>query len=537
VSQLSAFVLGAVLAGAAAMGQAPKVVGYPISGTVVDHVTNRPIARALVRLSPVNGPGELNSMTDESGQFAFSDIPKGKYRLAAQRRGQRPQWFHETGQYSTAVVTGPDVDSTGIVFPLQALGSISGSVLDEEGEPVPSANVQLLREMVNEGEKQVLQVGNCTANSLAQFRCGNLAAGTYYLAVQVPPSQGAVVGGPQVAREVSDVDVTYPLTYYGDTSDGQAASPIQLAEGAMAQVQVTMRPVPIIHVPFAGGRSGNGSWSPPQLFVRGPGGVRMGVSNFMLVIGDNKAEISGIPAGHYLVQYQRFSPGRSPVSTFQDLDLADGAPLTVANSVNGSKISGQVVFEGGVHPESPLQLVFFDRTNGGGTGAEVGADGTIAFKEGTFAPGLYSMQTASPGFYLRSITVKGARKVGGQIELLEGSSASITIVATPVESLSKLDGFALRDGKPVPGAMVLLVPKNLESTSLFRRDQSDSDGSFTMAAIPAGQYTLIGIDDDGRGLAYKDRAVLEPYLADGQTIEFPLRSKEPVKVSVRARIR
>jgi hypothetical protein len=110
-------------------------------------------------------------------------------------------------------------------------------------------------------------------------------------------------------------------------------------------------------------------------------------------------------------------------------------------------------------------------------------------------------------------------------------------VATPVESLSKLDGFALRDAKPVPGAMVLLIPKNLASTSLFRRDQSDSDGSFTMTAIPAGQYTLIGIADDGRGLAYKDRTVLEPYLAEGQTIEFPLRSKEPVKVSVRARIR
>src|SRR5947209_18629597 len=124
MSQLAVFVLSVVLAVAAAMQQAPNVAGYPIRGTVVDHVTNRPLARALVRLSPVNGPGELNSITGEDGQFAFSNIPKGKYRLSAQRRGQRPQWFHGTGQYSTAVVTGPEVDSTAIVFPLHTLGSI-----------------------------------------------------------------------------------------------------------------------------------------------------------------------------------------------------------------------------------------------------------------------------------------------------------------------------------------------------------------------------------------------------------------------------
>jgi hypothetical protein len=330
-------------------------------------------------------------------------------------------------------------------------------------------------------------------------------------------------------------DVAYPVTYYGDTTDAKAASPIVLVEGATAQIQVSVRAAPNIHVPIPGDRFGSGI-SSPQLYVRGPGGMRVGVATLILPAGDNRTELSGIPAGRYLVQLQPMSMGRTTAPTLQEIDFADGVPLLIPNSANTIKVSGQMIFEGGVRPASEFQVVLVDRANGFGTAGQVGVDGAIKFTDLTFAPGLYSVQLGSSDFYVRSVAVKGARKVGEQIELVEASSAVITIVATPVESLSKLDGFALRDGKPVAGAMLLLVPKDLNSTSLFRRDQSDSDGSFSMAAIPAGRYTLIGIDDDGRGLVYKDPAVIQPYLAEGQTLEFPLRSKEPVKVAVHPRL-
>ena len=42
------------------------------------------------------------------------------------------------------------------------------------------------------------------------------------------------------------------------------------------------------------------------------------------------------------------------------------------------------------------------------------------------------------------------------------------------------------DGKPLAGAMILLVPEDAEmNLPKFRRDQSDSDGTFTAARRPA----------------------------------------------------
>jgi hypothetical protein len=167
--------------------------------------------------------------------------------------------------------------------------------------------------------------------------------------------------------------------------------------------------------------------------------------------------------------------------------------------------------------------------------APVGPDGALAFTGQDLFPGLYSIRLSDPAYYIKSIAVKGARMVGDKLELLEGSSATLSVVAAPTGTLSQLDGFALRDGKPAAASMVLLVPRDVSRTMLFRRDQSDSDGSFTMAAVIPGKYTLVAIDDTGIGIAYKDPAVIQPYLAGGQTIDFPPRSKEPVKIAVQPR--
>ncbi len=54
-----------------------------------------------------------------------------------------------------------------------------------------------------------------------------------------------------------------------------------------------------------------------------------------------------------------------------------------------------------------------------------------------------------------------------------------------------VEGFAKRDGKPVGGAMIVLVPKDSEGDSdRFRRDESDLDGSFLLKDVVPGSYTV-----------------------------------------------
>jgi hypothetical protein len=93
-------------------------------------------------------------MTGEDGKFSF-DAPKGKFVLMAEYRGAR-QPFGQRGPglgFNVAIFTGPDQDTSNLVFKWYAPGAISGKVLDEHNEPVEGALVQLIRVNVAAGRK------------------------------------------------------------------------------------------------------------------------------------------------------------------------------------------------------------------------------------------------------------------------------------------------------------------------------------------------------------------------------------------------
>jgi hypothetical protein len=67
--------------------------------------------------------------------------------------------------------------------------------------------------------------------------------------------------------------------------------------------------------------------------------------------------------------------------------------------------------------------------------------------------------------------------------------------------------------------MILLVPQDPgQNPAQFHRDQSDSDGSFYMAPIFPGRYTLLALEN-GWDLEWSNPAVLAKYLPKGLPIE------------------
>jgi hypothetical protein len=100
--------------------------------------------------------------------------------------------------------------------------------------------------------------------------------------------------------------------------------------------------------------------------------------------------------------------------------------------------------------------------------------------------------------------------------------------------LGRVTGTAVSAGesKPFAGAMILLVPENLESnTALIRRDQSDSDGTFTLPSILPGHYTLLAIQN-GWDLEWMNPAVLKPYLNQGQSVDVQKNGSYHLQVPV-----
>jgi hypothetical protein len=92
---------------------------------------------------------------------------------------------------------------------------------------------------------------------------------------------------------------------------------------------------------------------------------------------------------------------------------------------------------------------------------------------------------------------------------------SLTLVAGSAE----VQGRAQKAGKATAGAMVVLVPKNPETNrDLFRRDQSDLDGTFALHGVVPGTYTVLAIDD-GWDLEWSKPNVIAAYMKRGRTID------------------
>ena len=97
-----------------------------------------------------------------------------------------------------------------------------------------------------------------------------------------------------------------------------------------------------------------------------------------------------------------------------------------------------------------------------------------------------------------------------------GSSLEVTLSLVGGEVT--VEGVAQRAGKPFPGAMVVLVPKDPEAKrQFFRRDQSDMDGTFSLPQAFPGDYTVIAIED-GWDLDWGKPEVLAQYTKHAQTI-------------------
>jgi len=87
--------------------------------------------------------------------------------------------------------------------------------------------------------------------------------------------------------------------------------------------------------------------------------------------------------------------------------------------------------------------------------------------------------------------------------------------------------------------MVVLVPKSSDSDAqLFRRDQSDQDGSFSLRSVIPGGYTVVAIEN-GWDLDWSRPGVIAQYAKHGQAVtvtghtESSMHLPDPVEVQPR----
>ncbi|HEX6803305.1 MAG TPA: carboxypeptidase-like regulatory domain-containing protein [Terriglobales bacterium] len=527
---------------ATTQAQAPR---YRITGTAVNARTGEPLANIEVSMGRAEEADAAQSMiTGMDGRFHFDNLRRGKYWVEAEGHGFVRQRFEQHEEYATAIALGPTVESDSIVFRLRPDAAIEGTVTDDQGEAIRDGQVMLFRGGAHDGADSVQMMTTVPTDDQGHYQFGHLGPGTYFIAVSARPWYAEMRPGlrPRIMatfhaarepepdpQEQAQFDVAYPITYYSGTSDPNSATPIVIDSGEHASADVALAAVPAVHLRISNAVADPSQGIGVNLTQRVLGGAVMPVPGETSDLRNGEVELTGIPAGQYTLALHA---GASPGDREKQISVSNDTQVDAEDASSSPVISGIVRLDTG-EPLPQFTAIRFSNHAEGDIGARINAKGKFELDAGqsSFQSGFYDVTIAGPGtFLVKNISATGARVLGRQIEIQGGNP--VRLVVTVSEARGRIDGIALRDGKPAPGVMIVLVPPEFEhNSSLVRRDQSDSDGTFSLFNVLPGKYTVVAIEN-GWKLQWLKPEVMQPYLKRGQPVEVTVGARTRISVDV-----
>jgi uncharacterized surface anchored protein len=497
---------------------------YKIAGQVTNSITGEPIARAtLILLTGQPRQMVQTVATDANGQFDMGTLPAGKYSLRASRRGYMTSYFDEHEQYSSAIVTGEDQDTEHIPFHMNPSSVIRGVVTDDAGEPVSQAEVLLMRRTKNGGlgEHLVQSIQN-TTDDTGLFEFWNLVPGTYFLAVKADPwyalhpteSEQREISNDQQREAMKSLDVAFQVTYFGDVLDESAAQPISITSGDHVQADVVLHAVPAVHmtVPASVSVANQDGFAARPSLTQTVFGVQLS-SVFPEMEsgspGGGLMEFSGIAPGHYSV-----SQGTPPRVT--EVDAMGSQQVDLSTGVPTFGVDMKIEMADGSAPPQSLQIVLASENP-----VLRQIIGSVTDKQDvhfeSVPAGKWNALVSSKGVSLAVVLLQtGTVAVADSRFVVK--DRRLTMTAELAQGKTGIEGLAKKDGKGEAGIMVVLVPRNPGANlDEFRRDQSDSDGSFLLRDVVPGEYTIVAIED-GWGLDWARPGVISHYVGDGTPV-------------------
>jgi len=529
---------------------APARKTFQISGIVVHAQTGEPLALTQISIGLAGGsdpfPDLQSVVTGEDGRFLFKNLSPGKYALVAERKGFPRQAFNQHEYFSSAIAVGPDKISENLVFRLLPEGSISGKISDQEGDPVQNCRVMLFEKRVENGEQGTFMRTQVQTDDQGYYHFGHLHSGTYFVVasaqpwytqykpqtVQAPSNENS---GSQASNGNAELDRAFPLTYYPAANEPDGASPIAIEPGSQLTADITLSAVPALHLRLTNA-SLDSSQNVQVTFTQSV----FGNSGFFVNAQTNRRsdpdalEVTGIAPGHYDINLQISSrdngnKNTTPSSRHQTATLLRDGEIDATKGSESALVAGIVEFEGFANPPVGASIQLHNRESVQGHGSRILSDGK--FEAVLLPAGRYEVFVPNAGgFFVKSIAADGAKVYGHTIEIKDPGSIQLAVGVS--KGVGVIEGVVLHNDKSMAGAMVVLVPQDpVNNARLFRRDQSDSDGTFILRDVLPGKYTLLAIEN-GWDLEWANPTVLQRYMSKGETVQVEPKGKYNVAVKL-----
>ena len=427
-------------------------------------------------------------MTDEQGRFAYTSLPAGRYTLSASKLGHVNVSY---GQRQPGRPGTPIQLSDGQKFEARLVlprgGVLTGTVLDEHGEPTPGTQVRVMRYVMQNGARTLQGASTDSTDDRGVFRVYGLQPGEYAICA-TPRAASPAAGADMVQREVEALR--------------QRAAALSGTDAAQAQQMLQRAMAMQAEVPDA---SEQQSGYAPVCY---PGTTAVAnAATVTLGVGEEK---SGIDFPLQLV----------PIGSVEGLVVNSAGPapsnLQVRLIPTGASIPGV-----------------------GTLTARPGADGR--FRIGNVAPGLYTLVARATAGPARPVAIAADQPSPPRVEPARlWAAADVSVdgrdVANVVLSLQPgmtVSGHIAFDGSQAPPSdltrmRVSLAPSDTGAAREMASGAAgrvEASGRFTIPNVVPGRYRLTA---SGGGAGW----VTESATVAGQdTLDFPVEVKPNQHVS------
>ena len=507
----------------------PKTEECSVSGIVVKLAGGEPVKTATVQLQNLQDLARTTSVvTDVSGRFELRGIDPGRYWLKVSRTG------FVTQEYGQRTPNDPGAEirlSAGqnlrdLLFRLIPWGVISGRILDEEGEPLPWAQVSALREVYSSGKRKLSPEALVPTNDLGDFRLFGLKPGRYFVSAKYKAGLHIVGRGEVREDDNDDFRPEFMPIYYPNSPDPARASTIALKAGEeITSVEILLRPVATYRIRgrvynmVAGRRSNTGVIV--QLEQRNSN-ITWGSPDRQLNVEktDGSFEIAGVLPGSYTLSAFWFEDGRR-YQARQSIEVGnadlEGVNLAI---MSGITIPGRIVWDGKPSLERDELLVSI-----------AAADSMVSFNTparvvgGSFVlrdvfDGTYRLRVIgqSKDGYVKSVRYGSSESLDSGFTVFRGTQSSLEVTIS--SRGARIQGAVMeKDNLPVTGVWVVLVPDEAhrDQSRLFQKAAPDQFGHYLLRGIAPGDYKVFSWDEVEDG-AWEDPDFLRTFEDRGQKV-------------------
>lgn len=504
--------------------------------------TGRPVKRARIFVTAAELPEGRGMLTDDTGIFDLTELPAGRYSISVSKAGFVSLSYGQRRplQAGTPLQLADGQQMKGVDFSLPRGSVVAGRVFDEDGDPMPGANVRVMRYQYLQGDRRLMPAGSAQADDKGQYRVWGLMPGDYYVSAIVRSPNfrgrgGAPGGGGQADDEET---LAYAPTYYPGAPSVDEAKPVTLGLGQeVLDINFNLQ---LVRTSRISGRVTNPDGTPATsgsvsllADAASARGGQIGMRYGSRIDWDGSFAIVSVPPGRYVL---RASANDTGITQFASQPLAVGngdLPDVLVMLLPGGSISGTIAFPATKSPAPDLTQIRIAAPSleagiPGQNNARIDKEGHFLLDGLAAGPHLIRPQGPLRGWSLKAVTIDGRDVTDVPLDLRSGQRiANVALTFTDMQT--EIDGTMATDrGTPVTDYTVLAFSTDSDYWRPLSRHimtaRPDQTGKFRIRGLPPGEYYLVPVDPAEQG-EWFDAAYLDAHragaskltLGDGET--------------------